>query len=119
MRYSLAITFQAYQDMKNLWRTFFGFSDDGADETFVQAMERAKRLLKIQNYEDACRVLKYADKYGNAEGIYLYGWCCWKGTGVVEDAAKAVRLWKKSASMGYQPAIDRCEAIKDFISSIQ
>lgn len=89
--------------MKNLWRTFFGFSDDGADETFAQAMERAKHLLEIHNYEDACRVLKYAEKYGNAEGIYEYGWCCWRGTGVVEDAAKAVRLWKKAASMGYKP----------------
>lgn len=105
--------------MKNHWRTFFGFSDNGADETFAQAMERAKHLLKIHNYEDACRVLKYAEKYGDAEGIYQYGWCCWRGTGVLEDAVKAVKLWQKAAAMGYQPAIERCEAIKDFIATIQ
>lgn len=50
---------------------------------------------------------------------YQYGWCCWRGTGVVEDAVKAVKLWQKAAAMGYQPAIERCEAIKDFIATIQ
>lgn len=104
--------------MKSLWRTFFGFSDEGDNKTFAHAMGRARHLLEIQNYEDACRILKFADRYQDAEGLYLYGWCCWRGQGVVEDAAKAVKLWKKSAALGYQPAKTRCEEIKDFINSI-
>lgn len=105
--------------MKIPWRSFFGFSDEGPGETFAHAMGRARHLLEIQNYEDACRILKYAEKNGDAEGIYLYGWCCWRGTGVVEDSGKAVKLWKKAAAMGYEPAIERCNAIKDFIETIK
>lgn len=105
--------------MKSLWRSFFGFSDDNGDETFAQAMARARHLYKIKNYEEACRILKYSEKFADPEGIYLFGWCYWNGKGVAEDAAKAVRLWKKSAAKGYQPAIDRCDAIKDFISYLQ
>ena len=44
--------------MKIPWRSFFGFSDAGPGETFDHAMGRARHLLEIQNYEDACRILE-------------------------------------------------------------
>lgn len=103
----------------SLWRTFFGYSDDDdPQESYPHAVERAKKLLEEENYEDACRILKYSVSNNHPEAMYLYGWCYWRGQGVVEDAGKAVKLWQKSASLGFQPAIDRCEAIKDFIASL-
>lgn len=105
--------------MNSLWRSFFGFaSDDDPGETYDHAVERAKHFLSEGNYEDACRILRYAERNGHAEAMYLFGWCCWRGQGVVEDAGRAVRLWKKAAAKGYEPAARRCEEIKDFIASL-
>lgn len=104
--------------MSNLWRTFFGYSDDDPSETYDHAVGRAKALLGEGNYEDACRILRYAERQDHAEAMYLLGWCCWRGQGVVEDAGKAVKLWKKAAEKGYGPAKERCEQIKDFIATL-
>lgn len=105
--------------MKSFWRSFFGFADDDTpDETFEHAVGRARHLLEEGNYEDACRILKYGERYQHAEAMYLYAWCCWKGNGVVEDAGRAVRLWKKSAALGYGPATKRCGEIKEFIATL-
>lgn len=105
--------------MKDFWRSFFGFAeDDKPQETFDEAVERAKKYIGEGNYEDACRILRYAERYRHAEAMYLYAWCYWKGQGVVEDAGKAVKLWKKSASLGFEPAAKRCEELKDFIATL-
>ncbi len=105
--------------MSNLWRSFFGFTDDeDSNETYEHAVQRAKHLIEEENYEDACRILRYAERYQHAEAMYLLAWCYWKGQGVVEDAGKAVRLWKKSAGMGFAPAVKRCEEIKDFMATL-
>lgn len=103
----------------SLWRSFFGFSDDdNPQESYPHAVERAKKLLEEENYEDACRILRYAERYKHPEAMYLYGWCFWRGQGVVEDAGKAVKLWQKSSALGYKPATDRCDEIKDFIATL-
>lgn len=103
----------------SLWRSFFGYSDDDdPQESFPHAVERAKHLLEEENYEDACRILRYAPRYKHPEAMYLLGWCYWRGQGVVEDAGRAVKLWQQSAKLGYKPAADRCEAIKDFIATL-
>lgn len=105
--------------MNSFWRSFFGFAeDDNPQETYEHAVCRAESLIGEENYEDACRILRYAEKEKHAKGMYLLGWCYWRGNGVVEDAGKAVRLWKKSATMGYSPAVQRCEEIKDFIATL-
>lgn len=105
--------------MKEFWRSFFGFADDDTpEETYEHAFGRAKTLIKEENYEDACRILKYSERQHHAEAMYLYGWCYWRGQGVVEDAGRAVRLWKESASLGYEPAVKRCDEIKDFIATL-
>jgi TPR repeat protein len=98
--------------MSNLWRTFFGYSDDNPNETYSEAVERAKRLLGEGNYEDACRILKYSEKQQHAEAMYLLAWCYWHGHGVREDAGRAISLWRQSAALGYAPAIERSEALK-------
>lgn len=90
-------------DMGNsLWRTFFGYSDDESNETYEEAVERAKRLLREENYEDACRILKYAERQKHPEALALLGWCYWNGTGVREDAGRAKNLWKKAEALGYK-----------------
>lgn len=104
--------------MSNIWRTFFGFSDDDPNETYEHALGRTRKLLEEENYEDACRILRYAERYQNAEAMYLLGWCYWRGQGVVEDAGRAVRLWQHASKLGYRPAKDRCEQIKDFIATL-
>lgn len=104
--------------MSNVWRTFFGFADDDENETYEHAVSRARKLMEEENYEDACRILRYAERNHHAEAMYLLGWCCWRGQGVAEDAARAVRLWQKSSDMGYEPARRRCDEIKDFIASL-
>lgn len=105
--------------MNSFWRSFFGFAEDeNPQETYDHAVGRAKLLLEEGNYEDACRILKYAENNKHAEAMYLYGWCYWRGQGVVEDAGRAVRLWKKAATLGWEPALKRCEEIKDFIASL-
>ena len=104
--------------MSNLWRTFFGFADDDENETYEHAVVRARRLLDEENYEDACRILRFAEANRNAEAMYLLGWCYWRGQGVAEDAARAIRLWQRSAEMGFAPAQDRCNEIKDFIATL-
>lgn len=103
----------------SLWRSFFGFNDDAdSHESYPQAVERAKHLLEEENYEDACRILRFAPRYKHAEAMYLLGWCYWRGQGVVEDAGRAVKLWQKAAEAGYKPAADRCDELKDFIATI-
>ena len=104
--------------MSNLWRTFFGFADDDENETYEHAVVRARRLLDEENYEDACRILRFAEANRNAEAMCLLGWCYWRGQGVAEDAARAVRLWQRSAEMGVAPAQNRCNEIKDFIATL-
>lgn len=104
----------------SLWRSFWGFSDDdNPSESYDHAVTRAKHLLEEENYEDACRILRYAMRYKHPEAMYLYGWCFWRGQGVAEDAGRAVKLWQRSAGLGFQPAIDRCKAISDFIATIK
>lgn len=78
--------------MSNLWRTFFGFADDDENETYEHAVVRARKLFEEENYEDACRILRFAEANQNAEAMYLLGWCYWRGQGVAEDAARAVKL---------------------------
>lgn len=104
--------------MSNLWRSFLGFSDDDPEETYEHAVGRARHLLEEENYEDACRILRFAERYKHAEAMFLLGWCYWRGQGVAEDAGCAVRLWKKAAALGYEPAAVRCEQIKDFIATL-
>ena len=104
--------------MSNLWRSFLGFSDDDPKETYEHAVGRAKHLIEEENYEDACRILRYAERFHHAEAMFLLGWCYWRGQGVVEDAGRAVKLWQQSAAMNYDPAVKRCEEIKDFIDSL-
>lgn len=105
--------------MNTFWRSFFGFAeDDDPQETYEHAVGRAKHLMDEGNYEDACRILRYAEKEKHAEAMFLLAWCYWKGQGVVEDAGRAVKLWKKSASLDYEPAAKRCEEIKDFIATL-
>lgn len=104
--------------MSNLWRTFFGFSDDDENETYEHAVVRARKLFEEENYEDACRILRFAEANQNAEAMYLLGWCYWRGQGVAEDAARAVKLWQHSAKMGFALAQKRCDEIKDFIATI-
>lgn len=105
--------------MNRFWRSFFGFADDdNPNETYDHAVGRAKHLLDEGNFEDACRILRYAESNKHAEAMFLLGWCYWKGQGVVEDAGRAVNLWKKSAKIGFEPAVKRCEEIKDFIATI-
>ena len=49
--------------MSNLWRSFFGFTDDeDSNETYEHAVQRAKHLVEEENYEDACRILRYAER---------------------------------------------------------
>ncbi len=98
--------------MSTSWRTFFGFAEDNTDETYSQAVQRAKRLLQQENYEDACRILKYAERQRHAEAMYLLAWCFWYGRGVREDAGKAMRLWKISASLSFEPAVERVHELK-------
>lgn len=39
--------------MSNLWRSFFGFTDDeDSNETYEHAVQRAKHLVEEENYED-------------------------------------------------------------------
>lgn len=96
------------------WRSFLGFAaDDNPNESYDDAVERAKRYLREEDYEDACRILRYAEKQQHAEAIYLLAWCCWNGWGVREDAGRAQRLWRSAASLGYQPAIDRIKELQD------
>ncbi|MBF1080566.1 MAG: SEL1-like repeat protein [Prevotellaceae bacterium] len=78
--------------MSKLWRTFFGFADD--------------------------RILRYAEANQHAEAMYLLGWCYWRGQGVAEDAVRAVRLWQRSAAMGFAPSQHRCDEIASFIASL-
>lgn len=105
--------------MSSFWRSFFGFADDdNPQESYEHAVGRAKQLIAEENYEDACRILRYAEKEKHPEAMYLYGWCYWKGQGVVEDAGRAVKLWKKSAALGFEPAVKRCDEIKDFIATL-
>lgn len=104
--------------MSNLWRSFLGFSDDDSGETYEHAVGRARHLLEEENYEDACRILRFAERYKHAEAMFLLGWCYWRGQGVAEDAGRAVRLWKRAADLGYKPAAVRCEQIKDFIATL-
>lgn len=104
--------------MKSLWRSFLGFAeDDDPKETYEHAVSRAKRLMDEGNHEDACRILRYAERYDNAEAMFMLGQCHWNGNGVVEDAGRAIRLWKKAASMGHEGAAKRCEKLKDLIAS--
>lgn len=104
--------------MNSLWRSFWGFSDDSdPEETYEHAVGRARHLIDEQNYEDACRILRYAERYKHAEAMYLLGWCYWRGNGVVEDAGRAVHLWKNASALGYAPATERCAQLKDFIAS--
>lgn len=98
--------------MSTSWRTFFGFAEDNTDETYPQAVQRAKRLLQQENYEDACRILRYAERQRHAEAMYLLAWCFWYGRGVREDAGKAMRLWKISASLSFEPAVERVQELK-------
>lgn len=104
--------------MSNLWRSFLGFSDDDPKETYEHAVGRAKQLIAEENYEDACRILRFAERYQHAEAMFLLGWCYWRGQGVVEDAGRAVRLWKQAAALDFEPAVQRCEQIKDFIATL-
>jgi TPR repeat protein len=105
--------------MNSFWRSFFGFAeDDNPSETYEHAVGRARHYLEEDDYESACRILRYAERNKHAEAMYLYAWCYWRGCGVAEDAAHAVDLWKKSAALGYQPAIARCDEIKDFIATL-
>lgn len=108
----------AKKNMNSLWRSFFGFSDDDdPKETYEHAVGRAKHMIEEENHEDACRILRYAERYKHAEAMHLLGWCYWRGTGVVEDAGRAVGLWKKASALGYAPATERCRQLKDFIAS--
>ena len=94
------------------WRTFFGFSDDHPGETYDEAVARAKHLMDEGNHEDACHILKYAEKQNHAEAMYLLAWCCWRGEGIQEDAGRAIALWRKSAALGFAPAAARSEELK-------
>ena len=72
--------------MTSIWRKFFGFTDEEHEgETYDEAVQRAKKLLHEENYEDACRILRYAEKQHHAEAMYYLAWCYWNGTGVRED----------------------------------
>ena len=54
--------------MTSIWRKSFGFTDEEHEgETYEEAVQRAKKLLREENYEDACRILKYADEASVAE----------------------------------------------------
>lgn len=104
--------------MSNLWRSFFGFADDeNPAETYEHAVGRAKHFIEEENYEDACRILRYAERYKHAEGMYLLGWCYWRGNGVAEDAGHAVHLWKNASALGYALATERCAQLKAFMTS--
>jgi TPR repeat protein len=98
--------------MGNLWRTFFGYSDAHEGETFDEAVRRARALMGEENYEDACRILRHAEREQHAEGMHLMAWCCWQGLGVRENAGQAIDLWRKAAAMGYEPARKRSEELK-------
>ena len=104
--------------MSKLWRTFFGFADDDENETYEHAAGRARRLFDEENYEEAYRILRYAEAHQHAEAMYLLGWCYWRGQGVAEDAVRAVRLWQRSAAMGFEPSQHRCDEIASFIASL-
>ena len=57
--------------MTSIWRKFFGFTDEEHEgETYEEAVQRAKKLLHEENYEDACRILRYAEKQHHAEAMY-------------------------------------------------
>ncbi len=98
--------------MNTLWKSFFGFAEDNPEETYDEAVERAKRLLGEHNYEDAVRVLRYAERQNHAEAMYYLAWCYWQGTGVREDAGRAIALWRRSANMGFEPAVKRSEELR-------
>ncbi|MGI6243633.1 MAG: hypothetical protein ACOYJK_08910 [Prevotella sp.] len=98
--------------MSKLWRSFFGYSDDNPNESYNEAVGRAKQMLSEGNCEDACRILRYAEKQEHAEAMYLLAWCHWKGEGVREDAGRAVGLWKQSAKLGFDAAIHRIQELK-------
>ena len=104
--------------MSNLWRTFFGYAGDDENETYDHAVTRARRLLEEHNYEDACRILRYAEARRHAGAMYLLAWCYWRGQGVAEDAVHAVNLWQRSAVMGFEPSKQRCDEIAEFIASV-
>jgi len=88
--------------MTSIWRKFFGFTDEEHEgETYEEAAQRAKKLLHEENYEDACRILRYAEKQHHAEAMYYLAWCYWNGTGVREDAGHARHLWKVCDAMGF------------------
>lgn len=98
--------------MSKLWRSFFGYFDDNSNESYGEAVVRAKKLLSEGNHEDACRIMRYAEKQEHAEAMYLLTRCYWHGRGVHEDAGCAISLWRQSATWGYEPVIERSEALE-------
>lgn len=98
--------------MSKLWRSFFGYFDDNSNESYGEAVGCAKKLLSEGNYEDACRIMRYAEKQEHAEAMYLLTRCYWHGRGVHEDAGCAISLWRQSATWGYEPVIERSEALE-------
>ena len=99
--------------MSKLWRSFFGYSDDNPNESYGEAVGRAKQMLSEGNYEDACRILRYAEKQEHAEAMYLLAWCHWKGEGVREDAGRAMTLWRQAAKLEFPAAINRIQELEN------
>lgn len=85
--------------MGNLWRTFFGYSDDHAGETYDEAVARARHEMQIGNYEDAYRVLRYAERQRHVEAMRMLADCYWHGWGVREDAGRAQALRRRAAAI--------------------
>lgn len=97
----------------SFWRSLFGFSDnENQHETYDEAVKRATRLLAIHDYEGAFRVLRHAERQQHAEGIYWLACCYWNGTGVREDASRAMHLWEKASALGYEPAQQKAEEMR-------
>ncbi len=63
------------ESKSKLWRSFFGYFDDNPNKSYDEAVGRAKQMLSEGNHEDACRILRYAEKQEHAKAMYLLVWC--------------------------------------------
>lgn len=76
--------------------------------TFAQGAEKlysaGKKLYDSEQYEQAFPKLKAAADKGHKKAQYRVGLCYDKGRGVVEDDARAVAWYQKSAAQGYAKA---------------
>ncbi len=96
----------------NILKRMLGIAEAEPEQNYDDTVARARRLIELQDHEEACRLLRHCEQRQQAEGMYLLAWCYWEGKGVREDAAHAHWLWKRAAELGYGPAVERWRQIE-------